>query len=334
MTYWYKNATDKWQISPRLGVSFPITERGIIHFSYGLFFQLPNFERLYENPGYKLAVTGGSSNLGIIGNPDLKPQQTTSGELGVQQQLTDDIAIDITGYFRDIRNLAGTLNELQYVFGGSKVYSKYVNSDFGFVRGIVLSVKKRFSGGISANLDYTYQIAKGTASDPASAYNLRNTGVQAETQLIPLDWDQRNILNVTLNYISPSSDWGGSIIYSYNSGTPYTPQLITNVGTLVYNSQNIPATNNIDLRLFKDFTFGSSTLSVFLRVNNLLDTKNARNVFTDTGLPDWSLTEQQQLQIQEQTNIPRYVSTVQDYYTRPGNYSEPRRVEFGTTISF
>jgi hypothetical protein len=334
MEYWYKNATNKWQISPRLGVSFPITDKGIIHFSYGLFFQLPNFERLYENPGYKLAVAGGSSNLGIIGNPDLEPQQTTSGELGVQQQLTDDIAIDITGYFRDIRNLAGTLNELQYVFGGSKVYSKYVNSDFGFVRGIVLSVKKRFSGGLSANLDYTFQIAKGTASDPASAFNLRNSGVQAETQLIPLDWDQRNILNVTLSYINTTDDWGGSIVYSFNSGTPYTPQLITNVGTLIYNSQNIPSSNNIDLRLYKDFKFGSSTLSIFLRVNNLLDTKNAVRVFTDTGQPDWSLDEQQQLQIQAQSNVPRYVSTVQDYYMRPGNYSEPRRVEFGSTISF
>jgi outer membrane receptor protein involved in Fe transport len=334
MTYWYKNATDKWQISPRLGVSFPITERGIIHFSYGLFFQLPNFERLYENPGYKLAVTGGSSDLGIIGNPDLKPQQTTSGELGVQQQLTDDIAIDITAYFRDIRNLAGTLNELEYVFGGSKVYSKYVNSDFGFVRGIVFSLKKRFSSGFSANLDYTFQIAKGTASDPANAFNLRKSGVQAETQLIPLNWDQRHILNVTLNYISSSADWGGSIVYTFSSGAPYTPELTTNLGTLIYNSQNMPSSNNIDLRLFKDFKFGPSTVSLFLRVNNLLDTKNANRVFGNTGQPDWSLDEQQQLQIQAQTNIPRYVSSIVDYYTRPGYYSEPRRVEFGTTISF
>ena len=334
MTYWYKNATNKWQISPRLGVSFPITERGIIHFSYGLFFQLPNFERLYENPGYKLAVTGGSSNLGIIGNPDLEPQQTTSGELGVQQQLTDDIAIDVTAYFRDIRNLAGTLNELEYVFGGSKVYSKYVNSDFGFVRGIVFSFKKRFSAGFSANLDYTFQIAKGTASDPANAFNLRNSGVQAETQLIPLNWDQRHILNVTMNYISPSADWGGSIVYTFSSGAPYTPELVTNLGTLIYNSQNMPSSNNIDLRLFKDFKFGPSTVSLFLRVNNLLDTKNAIRVFGNTGQPDWSLDEQQQLQIQAQSNIPRYVSSIEDYYTRPGFYSEPRRVEFGTTISF
>ena len=329
MTYWYKNASNKWQISPRLGVAFPITDRGIVHFSYGLFFQIPSFERLYENPGYKLPVSGGSTNLGIIGNPDLKPEQTTSGELGLQQQLTDDIAIDITGFFRDVRNLAGTLNEFQYVFGGSKIYSEYVNSDFGFVRGVVLSIDKRFSGGISASMDYTFQIAKGDASDPATAYNLRNSGVQAQAQLIPLDWDQRHTLNLTVNYSNPN-DWGGSLIFQYGSGTPYTPLNIISIGTLNTNSQNMPSTYNLNLRLYKDFKIGSSTLSVFLRVDNVLDTKNATQVYTDTGQPDWSIQELQQLAI----NPPQRVSTVQDWYTRANYYSAPRRIQFGTSFTF
>ncbi len=330
MKYWYKNASDKWQVSPRLGVSFPITDRGVIHFSYGLFFQLPSFERLYENPGYKLAVTGGNTSLGIIGNPDINPEQTTSGELGLQQQLTDDIAIDITGYFRDIRNLAGTLNKIQYVFGGSKIYSEYENTDFGFIRGIVLSIDKRFSDGISATLDYTFQLAKGNASDPAAAYNLRNSGVQAETQLIPLDWDQTHTVNATFNYVDRTANWGGSVVFRFSTGQPYTPQNITNVGTLVYNSQNKPSNTDVDLNLYKDFTVGPSTFSIFLRINNLLDTKNATQVFTDTGQPDWSLEEQQKLRI----NTPSKISSIQDWYVRPNYYSEPRRVELGTTISF
>ncbi len=329
---WYKNASDKWQVSPRLGVSFPITDRGVIHFSYGLFFQIPDFQRLYENPGYKLPVTGGSTNLGVVGNPDLKPEETTSGELGVQQQLTDDIAIDITGYFRDIRNLAGTLNQIDYVFGGSKIYYQYVNTDFGFVRGIVVSLDKRFGNNVSASLDYTFQIAKGDASDPASAYNLRNSGTQPETQLIPLNWDQRHTLNATLNYVSPNSDWGASAVFRYGSGTPYTPSLTTvsNVGTLTFNSATIPASTDLDIQCFKNFAVGPATLQVFLRINNVLDTKNATQVYTDTGQPDWTLDEQQLIRI----NAPRTVSTVQDWYTRPYYYSEPRRVEVGTTISF
>lgn len=326
--YWYVDATNKWQISPRLGVAFPITDRGIVHFSYGLFFQIPPFERLYENPGYKLRL-GGSTNLGIIGNPDLHPEQTTSGELGLQQQLTDDISVDITGYFRDIRNLAGTLNEVEYVFGGTAVYSKYVNSDFGFVRGIVLSVDKRFAGGINATLDYTFQIAKGNAADPATAFNLRNGGVLPETQLIPLPWDQRHTLNITLNYVG-QAEWGASFIFQFGSGTPYTPRQVANAGQLAYNSEIKPEVYNLDVRIYKDFKFGATTLSLFLRANNLLDIKNAYGVFDDTGLPDYSLDEQRLLEI----NPPQRVSTVEDWYTRPSFYSEPRRIEFGATISF
>ncbi|KUK91941.1 MAG: Outer membrane receptor protein, partial [Marinimicrobia bacterium 46_43] len=38
-------ASPKSQISPRLGLSFPITDQGFIHFSYGHFFQMPSFYR-------------------------------------------------------------------------------------------------------------------------------------------------------------------------------------------------------------------------------------------------------------------------------------------------
>ncbi len=331
MSYWYTNATNKWQFSPRLGVSFPITDRGIVHFSYGLFFQMPSFDRLYENPGYKLPVTGGSNFLGVVGNPDLKPEETTSGELGLQQQLTDDISMDVTGFFRDIQNLASTLNELQYVYGGSDVYSEYVNTSFGFIKGIVISFDKRFASGISASLDYTFQVAKGDASDPQTAYNLVKSGTLPETQLIPLDWDQRHTLNATMNYTNPSA-WGGSLVFRFGSGTPYTPQsgAIQNVGELSYNSELKPAAYDIDFRIYKDFIFGTQRFTVFARIDNLLDTKNANNVYQDSGQPDWSLNEEHLLA----SNPVQRVATIQDYYTNPSFYSAPRRIQLGVTYGF
>ncbi len=329
MGFWYKNATNKYQFSPRLGVSFPVTDRGILHFSYGLFFQMPSFDQLYQTPGYKLQMAG-STNLGIIGNPNLSPEQTTKGELGLQQQLTDDISIDITGYFNDIRNLSGTLNEIEYVYGGAAQYSKYVNTDFGFVKGVVVSIDKRLSDSWAATLDYTFQIAKGDASDPNSAFNLRNSGVLPETQLIPLDWDQRHTVNATFTYAN-ASDWGASFVFNFGSGLPYTPQALSNVGQLVYNSALMPATYNLNARIYKNFRLGqNASIMLFARINNLLDTKNALSVYTDTGLPNVSLAEEDLLA----TNPSQRISTVQDWYTKPYFYSEPRRIEIGTTISF
>ncbi len=183
-TYWYRPAKTKTKISPRIGGSFPITAQGIVHFSYGHFFQVPRFERLYENPDFKIGF--GTGNQGVVGNADLEPEQTINAEIGVQQQLSEDMSVDVTAYLRDIRNLTGTRADEIVVFGGSAKYSKYVNSDFGNVKGIVLTLNKRFGGGFTATVDYTYQVAKGSASDPQEARNAVAGGSLPEVQLTPL----------------------------------------------------------------------------------------------------------------------------------------------------
>ena len=47
------DADGKFTLSPRIGISFPITDEGIIHFSYGHFYQLPPFRYLYTNPEFE-----------------------------------------------------------------------------------------------------------------------------------------------------------------------------------------------------------------------------------------------------------------------------------------
>ena len=91
-------------------MAYPITDRGVIHISYGHFFQTPLFEFLYTNPSFSLNTEGGRSSVfsAPFGNADLKPQKTVSYEIGLQQQISEDMAIDITGYYKDIRNLLGT----------------------------------------------------------------------------------------------------------------------------------------------------------------------------------------------------------------------------------
>ena len=136
-----------------------------------------------------------------MGNADLKPEQTVSAELGVQQQLSEDIAFDATAYMRDIRGLTQTA--IYDVSGGGQ-YAQYANSDFGIVKGIVVTVDKKFSSGITARVDYTYQIVVGTASDPQQAKNRLAGGGLPDIQMVPLDWDQRHTLNVSLNYTKTS----------------------------------------------------------------------------------------------------------------------------------
>lgn len=324
---WYKDPSPKIQFSPRLGVAFPITDRGVIHFSYGHFFQIPNFDLLYTNPEYK--VGQGTGNVGLVGNPDLKPQQTISGEVGLQQALTDDISLDLTGYFRDIRNLAGTRSDEITLAGGAGRYSQYANSDFGFVKGIILTLTKRFGANWSATIDYTLQSAKGNASDPAATRNALLGGNQPEIQLIRLDQDQTHTLNATFSY-SSEDNWGFSFIGQYGSGFPYTPTQSLNISALLTNSEIKPQYFNIDMRAYKDIQFDFMKMSIFLRVYNLLDTKNQVGVYNDSGTADFTIDEF----LRRQQKLPELVNSLDEFYRNPTYYSEPRRIELGTTLFF
>ncbi len=325
--YWYKEATAKYQLSPRLGIAFPITDQGVVHFSYGHFFQVPRYYLLYSNPEYKFDY--GTGNLGIAGNPDLKPEQTISGEIGVQQAITENISIDLTGYIRDVRDLTGTRADEIYIFGGTNKYSQYVNSDFGFIKGIILSVNKRFSDNWSASLDYTLQSAKGNASDPNATRNQLAGGVQPEIQLIRLDWDQTHTVNGTFNY--STSNCGFSLIGQFGSGFPYTPSQSMNLSKLLNNSELKPSTVNLDLRGYYDFyPFDFMKMTIFTRIYNVFDIRNEVNVYSDSGTADFTLTEY----LRRQGGKPEIINTLDEYYRNPTFYSEPRRIEIGFTLNF
>ncbi len=320
-------AKSKYQVSPRIGLSYPISDKGAIHISYGHFFQIPPFENLYRNPNFRIPLTGDfPENIGnTIGNADLKPQQTIMYEIGLQQALTDELGITITGYYKDIRNLLGS--EI-YIKNEFRKFSKLVNRDYGSVKGITLSLEKRFSYGIGATLDYTFQVAKGSASDPNAAFNnaQSNPPIEENKQLVPLDWDRTHSLNFTLTLGIPG-DYIASFIGRLGSGLPYTPSL-QNQRTGLENSDNRPAFFDVDFYVTKYFEIVGQKLSVFAKIYNLFDTLNEINVFGDTGRAG------ETLELTRNQQPPRGVNTVQEFFTRPDFYSSPRQIVVGASFSF
>jgi len=312
-------------------LAFPISANGVVHFSYGHFLQLPRYEYLYQNPKFKLGVNSG--NAGLMGNTDLEPQKTVKGEIGIQQQIGDDMSIDATVFFEDFRNLTGTQTQDIVVFGGAQTYSQYINSDFGYARGFVLKFSKRFSGGLAAYIDYTYSDTKGNSSDPADSRNAALGGALPETFIAPLNWDQTHTLNLSVSY-AQARDWGFSIIGNFFSGQPYTPAVNKNTrvtqNAFPRNSDIKPSIVNVDFRVYKDFEFSTTVLTVFLRVFNLLDFDNAVNIYTDTGDPYFTFAKLEA----ERINPTLYNNTLDELYTNPTYFSEPRRVEIGLGFNF
>jgi outer membrane receptor protein involved in Fe transport len=325
---YFRKAGAKQQVSPRIGISYPISDKGAVHLSYGHFFQIPGFDFLYKNPNERIPLNGVYPDFvgTTIGNADLQPERTTMYEIGLQQELTPNLGITVTGYYKDIRNLLA----LQiHVKSNSKKFGEYINQDYGAVQGFTFSLEKRLTSGFGANLDYTFQVAKGDASDPNDVYNKAQSSppIDPNKQLVPLAWDRRHSLNVTLTFGTPD-DFIASVIGRAGSGLPYTPAL-QNQRTGLENSDNMPGFYSVDLYMTKYLKiFGDYRVSVFLKVYNLFDTANEINVFSDTGRAGYTLAlTQQQAQV-------RGVNTLADYYTRPDFFSAPRQVLLGAAFSF
>ncbi|MEW6060982.1 MAG: TonB-dependent receptor [Bacteroidota bacterium] len=316
-------AKEKVQISPRFGISFPITDQGIIHFSYGHFFQIPSFNNLYQNSEYLVSPTNRLQTT--MGNPDIDAQRTVMYELGLQQAFTTNLSLDFTVYYRDIRNLLGM--EIIKTHEGFN-YARFINRDYGNVRGVILSLEKRFEDYYSIRADYTYQIAEGNASDPLSVYYNNQTDPPIETnkKVVPLDWDQRSTLNVTIN-VGEQGDWMTGFIVNYGSGFPYTESQRVSGGLRFENGGLKPPTYNVDFRAEKTFDFFGLHANAFVLIYNVLDIKNEINVndasgranvdlFTDEGGPIYGL------------------NTLQEYLNNPTSFSAPRNVRVGFNLVF
>lgn len=322
--FWYKKASIKSQLSPRVGIAYPITDKGIIRFSYGIFQQIPEYSQLYLRDQFKLTSAQGTQ--GPFGNNDLKPQKTTIYELGLQQQFFEDFALDVTAFYRDIRDWISSSQPIPTFLAGIS-YSQRINRDFANVRGITLAINKRFTNHYSFGVDYTFQIAEGTNSSPDQEFFSQLNGAEPTKILSPLDWDQTHTFNANI-YVG-DVDWGISLIYNFYTGQPYTPTYIAGaysgrnvLSGLAQNSRRKPSISRLDLELHKNFSFSLFDIQFFVKVFNLFDAKNPIIVFGDTGKPDFTLEELQ----------------VRDYdpgwFDYPTFYSEPRNIYIGTKISF
>jgi len=319
---WYRKASPKQQVSPRIGIAYPITDRGVIHLSYGHFFQIPPFKYLYHNSEFEVIGGGLKSRMG---NADLEPERTVIYEIGLQQQLAEDIGIDITGFYKDIRGLVGTEIYELYILGDR--YARYINRDYGNVRGFTIALDKRGRGLLSASVDYTYQVAEGNASDPDAVFYDRQSDPprESEIQVVPLDWDQTHTLNFVVTLGRPNS-WNLSLIGRFGSGLPYTPE-VQHLRTSFENSERKPAQYTFDLYAYKEFQWRNLKYSIFLKVYNLFDRKNENQVYLDTGRAGYTLVSRYAGDVQG-------VNTLEDFLNRPDFYSEPRRVVAGITVGF
>lgn len=287
-----KDVPDRLQISPRIGLAHPVTDRLIFHFAYGHFFQNPDYYDLFRNDRSELNLRESDA---IIGNPGLKPQKTVAFEIGGKYQISNEIAIDFTGFYKDIRDLTAT----KFYNGQPYDYTIYVNEDYGRVNGFDITITKKYSNYIGGNLNYTFSVAKGSGSDPLAGYYYREEQAHLKPKReFPLDFDRTHdfSLNVDLRFpgdfgpvimgIKPLSNFGINTLFQIASGLPYTPSYQGAI-SLETNSERKGWISTLDFRIDKIINIGKMDLVCYAKITNALDHINVQQVWSETGDP-WS----------------------------------------------
>lgn len=324
---WWRDVEAKTQISPRLGIAYPITDGGVLHFSYGYFFQMPTYNFLYD--GSQILLPQSAGVFGPYGNPDLDPERSIQYELGYKSEIFPGTAIEITGFYKDSRDYVSS-GQVQATYNPTVRYGTWINRDYANSRGLTFVINQNVGKRVNFSLDYTYTRVEGSNSDPAAEFSAvvasGTDNAENLTKLIQLlDWDRSQVLNGVL--FVQGKKWSANLVGRLLTGEPYTPStpflirsgLAASQRNLV-NTARLPNRFTLNLNLNKSFMIGGYELRSFLQIFNILDNRQVVGLYSDSGEPDQPLI------------VP--VSAEPSFLNIPGNYAEPRRIQFGFNISF
>lgn len=287
------NTQKQLYLSPRLGISHPITENSKLFFNYGHFYSMPEASRLY------LSQRTNNNSVQIIGDPNLKLSRTKAYEIGFEQNLFNKFLLRVTGYYKNVDNQP---NLVQVVSSDSKVnYSQAEDNFFEDIRGIEFSLEKRFGSWLTGFMNYTYLVEKSgyfgklrLFENPAEQRAFDRLSNESKGQAFKPK--PRPFFNGSINIRAPKDfgpsfagmsilgDWYVSFLAEWRAGSYTTwTRGLDSITSGIRNNVQLPDYFNMDLRLTRSFDIGGYEVRFFLDVNNLLNTKifNYFNTFVD-----------------------------------------------------
>lgn len=348
-------------LMPRLAFSFPISDEANFFAHYDILVQRPPSNNVATALDYFYFP---DARADVWNNPNLLPERTVDYEVGFKQKVSNTSAITLSAYYKELRNM---IQRRRYFFTAPiNEYETYDNIDFGTVKGFSVTYDLRRTGNIEMNVAYTLQFADGTGSDANSARGLTNN--RFIRNIFPLSYDERHRIAATFDYRYGSgkkyngprlfgqdifSNTGLNLLLVTVSGRPYSkttlPRRFTGVGFEgEFNGARLPWNFTADLRIDKSFRlFGpgerySPNVNVYLRVQNLFDTRNVIGVYSASGsaTDDGYLSSQEgvgainELGLERPQDVELFLTSYSWRLLNPGFFTLPRRVFLGAIFEF
>jgi outer membrane receptor protein involved in Fe transport len=327
-----------YQLSPRLGISHPIDEYTVLHFSYGHFFERSSFgdygEGNSEASGSltKYIVTG-SSTPWVLGNRNVKPEKTVAYELGIERNFFDIFTLTVTAFYKDIRN---TLRSTT-IQAPDGTYRTNANGNYADVRGVEIALRKQATragwGTTWGYFNFTTQTGiYGFSGDPVAIgpgyviYGASGDFIQHNNPRLkagfyyetPDEWD---FLAGIFKNISFTVDYQARFA---------NDQLLGDYFEYGGKKYLLPADQNTNLKLRKDVAFGESRtrLGLYLEVRNLFNNK----WFNLSTFEQASMADQGRFATSNFKEIPQYDRNGEPILPMTMYRNLPRQIIFGATF--
>ncbi len=274
--------------SPRVGVAHPVTDRTQFRFSYGQFYQPPPLDLMFAGINVR-----NDFHWTVGGDKDLDFSKTTAFEVGFTSLLSDDLVLDVVGYYRDFEgNIA-----IRYWQPSWEVvpYPFYANQDYGNSKGLDVTLKRRLVKYLSLDVSYSLQVARGTGDQPELIPSpgeeinpITGELIESPVRLFPLDIDRTHSVSARANLYLPNDFRQGTLLGSmlrntscyliqgFTSGgftSVATPEGAAGLGAQFtdYRSLRGIASKFTHIRITKRFPIGKRiSISGYTEVRNLI----------------------------------------------------------------
>ena len=255
------------QISPRLALSYTITEKLVINAGTGRYFQLPAYTTL----GYR-------NNLGELVNLDnSKYIGVNQYNIGIESRLNKSFLFSIEGFYKDY---------FQYPidqYTGASLANQ--GADYSSVAG---AVPVTYTGkGEAIGFEILNRVDYKKFNLLASYTFVRSLFTDGSGKYIPSSWDSKHLLTIT-GTKELKNNWRIGFKWRYVGGLPYTPYDLTTSANIQawdaigqpyldytkLNSERFAAFHQLDFRIDKNYFFSKWTLLVYIDIQNVYNFKN------------------------------------------------------------
>ncbi len=265
-------------VSPRIGVSFPITDRSKFYFNYGQFRSNPPYFSMYEFT-YRYTKNG----LYQMSNPNLEPPLTTSYELGVEYNVYSSLMMRVSGYYKDV---SGQEGQVTYQTVGSSLglnYTGYLNNQYQSIQGIEINLSKNDNSWINGWLNFNYMLTKTGNTGVQYIYDIPVTDQSNLYQANEVPTLPQPRLNADVTFRSPThwgpqpagldllGDWELTLFGEWQAGDYFTWNPLNDV----HLSDNLqwPAYYRLDMKLTRMFRVGGINIAAYVNITNVLNLK-------------------------------------------------------------